>query len=225
MSTHDRLPIDTPHDGAPTRRRLLTIAAGGFAALSSGLLLPGAIGDVEATKKARRRKKRERRERDKPRGSSLNPITFHVQNMLPIPLEIAYWEKKDELSDDRWIEPRGAKTETLPANPSHSSSDDYVKHHTSDWPGLLIWNAAHGLMVSAVNAFILAPMVTIGKNGNVAVGDGWTNGSVVMESRMSEGSTEVREVQTDITVYVKVQRLNDRSGRKIYSITFDDRAP
>jgi hypothetical protein len=201
----------------------LTVAAGGFMSLGSGLLVPGILEDVEATKKAERRRKRKRKQDDKPRGSSLADITFHVQNLLPSAIEIAYWEKKDEVRDDRWVEPRGSKTATIPANPSRSSADAYINHHTSDWPGLLVWNETHGLLVSAVNVLFLAPMVTIGKGGNVSLGDGWTNGSVVMESRMTEGSTEVREVQTDIKVYVKVQRLIDRSGRKIYSITFDDR--
>jgi hypothetical protein len=69
-------------------------------------------------------------------------------------------------------------------------------------------------------------MVVIGKNGNVSFPDGWTNGTILLNSRMTEGSSSGwRDATTNLTAYISVYRHEDNNSRKIYSITLDDRAP
>src|SRR4051812_19204497 len=87
--------------------------------------------------------------------------------------------QRDEVFSDVWGK---AVSKSLEANPTHSTDDKYVCSYLSvPWPAALLWIPAHGLMVSAVNVVFLAPMVTIGKDGNISASpssDGWTNGTV-----------------------------------------------
>ena len=211
---------------ATTRRHILTVAAGGVVALGSGLLLPGAIEDVAARKPAARRRRRRRRDhRDvPPPQSSLNNISFHVQNLTKLPIRIVYWDQKDEVSDHSWFERDGKQ---LPANPTRSYDQIFVSHYAAAWPGSLLWIANPGILVRAVNEFLLVPDVTIGRGGAVSAPDGWTNGTTLFSERMHEGAETTRTIPDPsnlTTIIVTVHRNDDMNARKIYSITLEERS-
>lgn len=204
------------HSASASRRGLLAVAAGGFITVGSGLLVPGT---AEATRKAERRKKRRRRDRnDKPRGSVLNPVTFHVQNMTGLHMEAVFWDQKDEVSSHAWFKSENA---ALLANPGYSTDDSHIAHHLANWPGTLLWIANPGIMVSAVNEVFRTPLVTVGREGNVSGSDGWTNGTTEFAQRMDEG--QIVMVSNRLPFKVKIQRNTDKDARKIYAITLDDR--
>ena len=200
----------------PTRRRVLTIAAGGILTLGGGLLLPAMVEETDAANRAKRRRKRRRRSRpDTPPQSALNPITFHVQNLTPQPVTVAYWDQKDEVSDHSWFK---RDSDLIPANPTKSNADIFVSHHFADWPGSLLWIADPGLMIRAVNEVFVVPQVTIGRNGNVSKPDGWTNGDIMFEERLKEGA-EARVEPRGFPIWATVHRNYDLNARKIYAVT------
>ena len=209
----------------PPRRRVLTIAAGGILTLGGGVLLPAMVEETDAANRAKRRRKRRRRSRpDTPPQSALNPITFHVQNLTPQPVTVAYWDQKDEVSDHSWFERDGKQ---LPANPTRSYDQIFVSHYAAAWPGSLLWIANPGILVRAVNEFLLVPDVTIGRGGAVSAPDGWTNGTTLFSERMHEGAETTRTIPDPsnlTTIIVTVHRNDDMNARKIYSITLEERS-
>lgn len=216
MPTPDHREPAGLHSASASRRGLLAVAAGGFITLGSGLLVPGT---AEATKKAERRKKRRRRDRnDKPRGSVLNHVTFHVQNMTGQHIEAVFWDQKDEVTSHAWIMSESA---ILYANSGHSTDGRHIAHHVANWPGTLLWIADPGVMVSAVNEVFRTPLVTVGREGNVSGSDGWTNGITELAQRIDEGQSVT--VSNNLPFKVKIQRNTDKDARKIYAITLDDR--
>ena len=211
----------------PTRRQILTIAAGGILALGGGVLVPAPVEEVFAAKHAKRRRRRDRRrdrrqdrrqDRRKAPGSLLNNITFHVHNLSARSFKVVYWDQKDEISDHSWYR-RDEKF--LPANPDRSPDDKYVSHYMADWPGSLLWIADPGFVVRVINEAFGAPLVTTGKGGTVSAPDGWTNGAIIDDARWGEGTVAPREVADPI--YATIRRENDANARKIFTVTLISR--